>query len=652
MPNLMQFFNEQRDLEQKRNPYGSTLAGYVLETGYESFTVMTNTAMQSAAGPLSRGGFLLAMATPSSAVLLRVQAVVPSPLKGVENLTNYELGKRAMPDLDPLTNTDMSWSCRRCDVLGCFYEMDSRIFFSGDLLGLAAPSAYRVYQPGYLLDLVVNGVYGYDASSGVLRAMEYNGGDVSSNYVPLTGYDMFGCYRATERFPGNGNRLMVYLYLADIAGHRTALFGKTRSGKSNAVKVMLSALLHRNKWEKNLGQVIIDTNGEYANDNPQDGICLKNRFPDQCQVYAIHAQPGSGARVLRCNFYLVPELAMELFRNKLMNGASKYIAAFLSVPVPSLDEIRGMAPGGDRIRAIRRVQLLWVILAGAGFPVDEASLAAEASAIKSGGSPFDPGFSAALRSGMGRSGAPDPTSLSELREEWKALFQYHKLNPDGEELKSTGGNPLLEANDLHMLEFLYPDIGSGVKCLSVCKYLHHKDAGNFLREIPELLDESKTVILDLSNAAPSLVSFFTSQVCDCIFHHQEALFTSNGLGDHYVQLCAEEAHNYFPATDKDSGNIFSRIAKEGAKYHIGRIYSTQSPSTISGELLSQTENFLVAHLDSTHEVEALVRRSAPFSGVAENILRTRTPGYVHLLTASQRYPVPVQIKSFRGMEGI
>ena len=67
MPNLMQFFNEQRDLEQKRNPYGSTLAGYVLETGYESFTVMTNTAMQSAAGPLSRGGFLLAMATPSSA---------------------------------------------------------------------------------------------------------------------------------------------------------------------------------------------------------------------------------------------------------------------------------------------------------------------------------------------------------------------------------------------------------------------------------------------------------------------------------------------------------------------------------------------------------------------------------------------------------
>lgn len=186
---------------------------------------------------------------------------------------------------------------------------------------------------------------------------------------------------------------------------------------------------------------------------------------------------------------------------------------------------------------------------------------------------------------------------------------------------------------------------SGVKALSCCRYLHDANAGDFLKEIPDLLDQSRTVILDLSNASPALIEFLTGQVCAKVFHHQEDLFTQNALGSHYVQLYAEEAHNYFPAQDTDTG-IFARIAKEGAKYNMGLVYSTQSPSTISGELLSQTENFFVAHLDSVHEVDALVRRSAPFTGVGANILKTRTPGYVHLLTASQRYPIPVQIANF------
>ena len=646
MPLLSDFYNYQRQLEQSRNPGGSTLAGYVLETGYGSFTVTTNTAMQRSAGALPQGGFLLAMSSPTCAILLRVQEVVSSPLKGMENMTVYELSKRAMPDLDPLTSSDMSWSCRRCDVLGSFYEMGAQVFFSGDLQGLSAPSEYRVYQPGHLLHLVINGTYAIDAS-GLFRAQEYARGGFP-NFISDQDYSAIGFYRPTEH--PEDRELPANLYLSDIAGRRTALFGKTRSGKSNAVKVIVSALLARNAYARDLGQIIIDTNGEYANDNPQDGACLKNRFPDQCEVYAVHVKPGSNAHILRCNFYLVPELAMEIFRNRLMDGASTYIKAFLSASVPSLEEIRAMAPGGERTRAIRRVQLLWAILDEAGFPADETALAAAAPSISAGGSPFDPGFAADLRESIGHMGKPAPSDLSELRAEWKAVLQYYKSYPDSEDLKSANGNPLLEADELNMLKFLVPDIGSGVKCLSGCRYLHHKDAGNFMQEIPALLDESKTVILDLSNAAPALVEFLTEQVCTGVFHHQESLFTGNSLGDRYVQLVAEEAHNYFPASDKDNGNIFSRIAKEGAKYHIGLVYSTQSPSTISGELLSQTENFLVAHLDSSHEVDALVRRSAPFAGVAETILRTRTPGYVHLLTASQRYPVPVQIRGFRETE--
>lgn len=641
---LTGFFSQQRSLEQNCDASHSLLAGYVLEAGYESFTVSSNTAMQYTSGALTRGMFLLAMSRPDQAVLLRVQEVTPSPLRGMENQTNYEMSKRAMPHLDAYTDADLSWTCYLCDVLGAFYEMDQQIFFSGDLPGLSAPKEYRVYQPGELLSLLVNGLYAGDDFGG-FRALEYRGSSAGPACTPWGSYPPIGTYRPTE-FHGGGVSLPVLVDLLDLAGRRTALFGKTRAGKSNTVKVIASALLNWNIQAQRLGQIIIDTNGEYANDNSQDGRCLRSRFPGECVVYAVHPKPGTSASVLRCNFYLAPEQAMGIFQSQLPK--STYIQAFLNASVPTLEEIAVMQPGGSYTRALRRLQLYWAILYEGGYQVNEPTLLATAPRIHSGASPFDPCFSTALREAVHGNNPPAIRSLAEMTAEWKAVYHFYLAHPDSKHLKTTSGSSLLDSDDLNMLKFLAPGgVCSGTKALSVCRNLHSKDAVHFLREIPALLDRCKTVILDLSNAEPFLISFLVDQICTEVFRHQEQLFTENLLGDHYVQLYAEEAHNYFPAKDTDNSGIFSRIAKEGAKYHIGLIYSTQSPSTISGELLSQTENFVVAHLDSSHEVDALVRRSAPFAGVGKNILRTRTPGYVHLLTASQRYPIPVQIANFQ-----
>lgn len=650
MNQLQCFYQWQQGLEEDRCENGSLLVGYVLETGYDSFVISTNTALQASAGPLSRGCFLLAMAGEDTALLLRVAEVVSSPLKSLEHMTMYELGKRAMPAMDQLTVTDMSWSCCRCDILGSFYSLEDRICFAGDLLRLSAPSDYRVYNAGNLLPLIVSGEYArFQDGSGILRATEYNG--FSSDFVPTGDFCSIGFYRPTELLQATQYYPDANLYLRDIAGRRTALFGKTRSGKSNTVKIIAAALLCHNRCTGQLGQLVIDTNGEYANDNPQDGTCLCSRFPNDCVVYSILPKPGSGARVLRSNFYLCPQQAMTVLADALADNKANYVTAFRSVPIPSLEELRAMAQSGDRIRAIRRVQMFWAALHKAGYPADEAML--EASAPKQGTSVFDPCFSRELREEIRGRGTPPPDSLASLCAELEALYRLYQQDSKHRLLQTASGNPLLEPDDLNLLQFLFPSaISSGTKVLSCCRYLHHKNAGDILAEIPALLDQSKMVVLDLSNGTPALIRYLTQQICSQVFHHQEELFTKNLLGDHYVQLYVEEAHNYFPTKDTDNTDIFSRIAKEGAKYHMGLIYATQSPSTISGELLSQTENFVVAHLDSAHEVDALVKRSAPFAGVRENILRTRTSGYVHLLTASQRYPVPVQINSFRNLEVI
>jgi hypothetical protein len=76
------------------------------------------------------------------------------------------------------------------------------------------------------------------------------------------------------------------------------------------------------------------------------------------------------------------------------------------------------------------------------------------------------------------------------------------------------------------------------------------------------------------------------------------------------------------------------------------VYSTQSPSTINNELLAQTENFFVAHLSSQDEAGVLAKLQVTFDGLQDDILKTRTPGYVRMLTFSHRFVVPVQAHRF------
>jgi DNA helicase HerA-like ATPase len=107
----------------------------------------------------------------------------------------------------------------------------------------------------------------------------------------------------------------------------------------------------------------------------------------------------------------------------------------------------------------------------------------------------------------------------------------------------------------------------------------------------------------------------------------------------------EEAHNLFPAREQKD-DIYSKIAKEGAKFHIGMVYSTQSVTTINPDLLNQTENFFITHLSSQDEVNALSKVNVSYESLKDDILRTKTTGFVRLLTRSHRFVIPVQANKF------
>lgn len=67
-----------------------------------------------------------------------------------------------------------------------------------------------------------------------------------------------------------------YVYPAGLLSQKTALFGMTRTGKSNTTKIIAKSV-YEFRYPKEtgckslrIGQIVFDPNGEYANENAQD----------------------------------------------------------------------------------------------------------------------------------------------------------------------------------------------------------------------------------------------------------------------------------------------------------------------------------------------------------------------------------------------
>lgn len=107
----------------------------------------------------------------------------------------------------------------------------------------------------------------------------------------------------------------------------------------------------------------------------------------------------------------------------------------------------------------------------------------------------------------------------------------------------------------------------------------------------------------------------------------------------------EEAHRLFNKDDSDLNSIYNILAKEGAKMNIAMVFATQSMTTISPDLIKNTDNFLVAHLDDDREVKEVARKYA-FQDVAEDVRRIQSKGFVRMITKSHRFALPVQLHRF------
>ncbi len=311
--------------------------------------------------------------------------------------------------------------------------------------------------------------------------------------------------------------------------------------------------------------------------------------------------------------------------------------------IPSLDALREMPPNEEK-RARRKVLMYWAVLHRAGYAGDVAKLRA---LIR-----LDPEINRQCRErmyGTAIDQCPRIDSLNALASEFDRAADADR----SAKLKSSSGGDLFDADDLAILGFLRPvsTASTGPAILQQFRKYHDPKAGDFVAEIIGLVDNGETVILDLGNAPPEVMEYFSVHLSKAVFAHQVEKFSNNELGGHYVQLYFEEAHNLFPSDDEDTIDIYRRLAKEGAKYHIGMVYATQSVTSINRDLLAQTENFFVAHMSSQEQVNLLARVNIEFDSLKDDIMRAKTPGYIRMLTKSHRFVVSMQANRFSPMAG-
>lgn len=177
--------------------------------------------------------------------------------------------------MDAKTRHVFSYAGISCRIIGTFYlEKNSdriaakpRLKFGSDISNFYPNRGLEVYKPsGDSLKQIVN----YFEPTNLEHYKEQFGSSIPVQLGKVR-------YASTNRKNQGIDDVPVIIYPNDLLGQKSALFGMTRTGKSNTTKIIAKAiyeLRHPSNPRENkplrIGQIIFDPNGEYANENIQD----------------------------------------------------------------------------------------------------------------------------------------------------------------------------------------------------------------------------------------------------------------------------------------------------------------------------------------------------------------------------------------------
>ncbi len=662
--------------------------GDLISMDYETAEVLIHDSMKKEVGGVPHGCLLIATRMKPDAmpelsdpdaqfILLRVLGSSKLPNDIEVQQKRLEATKRASDSpsnydedntTDVLTLHQMRYAGAHCRILGTFRPRKNphtelhELAFGGDIENFYAGQGMKIYKPaGAGLQRIVNHAKGESSSQPRI--------EIGRLRYSASAYDA----NAPEAVP-------IEMTTADIIAKRTALFGMTRTGKSNTVKTIADAVFRMRLDKDNpirVAQLIIDPEGEYANPNAQDQGALRNlnnvdqSVKGDVVIHSLIEREGDPyRRVMKVNFYggSIPTqnspdkgdydealaslyAGKDLVNQRLLTESGGYIQAFVSTEITAPPDV---SDWGTSVRYNRAIFFYRAILHSAGFAAAQ-------------GAPSIRGlFGAEIRKAM-ESDEHMQHFVYALKEDkltwgqaanfcrafaaWKGDHGYKNFNKD---YLSKHDRRDWHDDRINNLLRIFENT-RGIQAIRECRNWHSptQNQEDPIQRVLDDLEKGRLVILDQALGSPDMNNQSAKQIMWRIFERQQRHFVNPRVDEDGnlqkpppVIVYVEEAHTLLPkGNERDTTEVWPRVAKEGAKFNIGLVYSTQEPSSVQANILTNTENWFLSYINSSGETREL-DRYYDFSDFTAGIRKTNEAGFVRVRTHSSPYTMPVQIHRF------